>query len=983
LALLIASFSTFAQKRLDEIDVSRRALLWTTAKKWDDASLRSRRFSCHRISNYKTMIYIECFGLSGKQLVRALAELKGVEAVSPDRIAVPVQHALPDKPYAPTESFPSGASDSGCRLSETCENGRAKYWAQERMDADLMFSELKRMGLPDTQPKVAVIDSGFDMSQARKLMTEQNLSVAQGWDGAGDPNEDETGHGTAVAGLIGGKDGIGLAPQAKLSVYRVNKSDQNSVKSTAAILQMSAMRACDDGNEVINMSWSYDADEDASRESEVADKKFLDELAAKGCLLVKSAGNRAKRVEREHMKLDDAILRVEAIAPNTKLATFSSNGEVAAPGAGVFTLWSSRAPASSSAKACGGHPGTFIDGTSFSAPLTSAVATQVLGILKLSDSFRNMDGPSRVSTLNRIVAASANENGVNALRAVMMAEMLVEADEFPVDKPEKIRANFQQHTRPFCDETVPACTKLPACDAKRGCAQQARKHVSLCRPPRASVVSDLSKLANALQANEVSMALRSHLAALPKQEAQKLERAYWDRRHGQWKKDGKGDVRQGLNFDEALGVLPALLSPRSKRGLASDSDRALADFLTSQQLQQRLGRDLLAGSQQDVGNVLELLKMAQETMPRGDFLKLMQDTVDKNIAVPSAYSYAKYSDQGVVSMARLLDALIEDPRFEGNKEKFIALERSLVERVWNSPLSGQITNLDHLDNMFSRNSDLLWRGIKQTVSTSKPVDLKSPVIQYLVRYPEVAPKSMRADFVLRVLESHDKALDDATTPYGGIASAISSEARQNLRKIVAEAPAEERQALLERYHKLGSKTENPKRMLTALPNVVSPLTDNDWKNLKKDPLFSEDIAFRRGEELARKIIAQPRQWNALNGSAKKDAVVKLGALLGRDPQGAPLLPKLALSVVNASLTNTSAADWGYAQTSNLRSEIETIQHLLSEPQLKSRLRSDADFLQSIERLRADALSRSARYGYAGKSLLKSIDSFLAIAPAAR
>lgn len=147
------------------------------------------------------------------------------------------------------------ASLTGCTTSTVCPNSsKSKLWAQERVDVDLMDEELKRMGIRSADVNVAVIDSGFDLQANQKLMASSSLKVKKGHDQAGDPTADEDGHGTMVAGLIGAKSGIGIAPEANLTVYRVSEPESEGATSHAS-LQLSIERACSEGNDIINVSW--------------------------------------------------------------------------------------------------------------------------------------------------------------------------------------------------------------------------------------------------------------------------------------------------------------------------------------------------------------------------------------------------------------------------------------------------------------------------------------------------------------------------------------------------------------------------------------------------------------------------------------------------------------------------------------------------------------------------------------------------------
>ena len=140
------------------------------------------------------------------------------------------------------------------------EDDRTLLWAQMKVAADLANQEIERMGVPPGSVSVAVLDTGFDMENFGDAMASPEFATVQALENSGDPNSDYVGHGTMVAGVIGGIDGVGVAPFANLTVYRLPTSGmQNGVKLDDLLNSMA--RACDEGHSIISVSFGGKLDE--------------------------------------------------------------------------------------------------------------------------------------------------------------------------------------------------------------------------------------------------------------------------------------------------------------------------------------------------------------------------------------------------------------------------------------------------------------------------------------------------------------------------------------------------------------------------------------------------------------------------------------------------------------------------------------------------------------------------------------------------
>jgi subtilisin family serine protease len=248
---------------------------------------------------------------------------------------------------------------------------------------------------------VAVVDTGVDVNQpdlAGRLLPGFDAT------GTGGGVFDNVGHGTFVAGLIAMVDGNGIggkgvAGNTRVLPVRVS-TDATNISDAALISGITW--AADNGAGVINLSLGGDTD-DASLD------RAIDYAASKNVLVVASAGNSNTQVDQDATEYPAAYvggvtggwsigLSVGATMPNNQVASFSThNAEVSisAPGAGgtgcsfgVFstipvstlsTEWDDTSdPCNSIFDTDVTNPllGRFAygEGTSFSAPIVSAVA---------------------------------------------------------------------------------------------------------------------------------------------------------------------------------------------------------------------------------------------------------------------------------------------------------------------------------------------------------------------------------------------------------------------------------------------------------------------------------------------------------------------------------------------------------------------------------------------------------------------------------
>lgn len=180
--------------------------------------------------------------------------------------------------------------------------------------------------------KIAIIDTG--------ISPHADLEIAGGESFVKytDSTNDDNGHGTHVAGIIGGKDNLlgfkGVASDAELYAVKAFSSDGKAYLSDIfAGIDWSITN----GMDIINMSLGAQVGSPAFR-------TILDRAYEKGVLFVAAAGNdgTGSGDTVDFPARYDSVIGVGAIDQQSNLASFSSTGpsvEVVAPGVGIQSTY--------------------------------------------------------------------------------------------------------------------------------------------------------------------------------------------------------------------------------------------------------------------------------------------------------------------------------------------------------------------------------------------------------------------------------------------------------------------------------------------------------------------------------------------------------------------------------------------------------------------------------------------------------------------
>lgn len=197
-----------------------------------------------------------------------------------------------------------------------------------------------------TAKSICIIDSGYDLNH-EDLPTD-NISGTNN-PGSGNWYEDETGHGTHVAGTILALDNnigvVGVIPNGGIRVHVVKVFGENQPADSEDNEEsednwaysgdlVAALEVCESmGTDIVNMSLGGEGAIDAER---IAFAHAYDA----GILLVAAAGNDGPTGEPIYPASYDSVISVTAVDDNNQIAEFSQvnrNIELAAPGVAILS----------------------------------------------------------------------------------------------------------------------------------------------------------------------------------------------------------------------------------------------------------------------------------------------------------------------------------------------------------------------------------------------------------------------------------------------------------------------------------------------------------------------------------------------------------------------------------------------------------------------------------------------------------------------
>lgn len=240
-------------------------------------------------------------------------------------------------------------------VEEAVESAEKTYnsWGPDYINLDEFNNGIIANGVAPEEKVVAVLDTGAQADHpafsGRVIPTGVNTSIS------GERNDcsDDNGHGTQVAGVIidSTLDNVTVRPYKVLDKY-----GQGTLISLAAGI----ISAVNDGVDIINMSICFSESSAVLKEAvQLADRCDI--------VLVASSGNDSSDTVFYPASYD-GVLKIGAINESGTLANFSTKGEdidFAAPGVNIYTTTRNS-----------GYKN--VSGTSFAAPLVSAVVAAML-----------------------------------------------------------------------------------------------------------------------------------------------------------------------------------------------------------------------------------------------------------------------------------------------------------------------------------------------------------------------------------------------------------------------------------------------------------------------------------------------------------------------------------------------------------------------------------------------------------------------------
>jgi subtilisin family serine protease len=905
-----------------------------------------------------------------KKVEKKKKEIKPIDCIDCSKVEV-ITYKKIEKLEEKIKDVVEVIEDKKCDLYSSCSNNsKTKLWAQLAVDGDLMLEELESLGIKKGSVKVAVLDTGFDVEGNSKNLYSPDITVQKGASFIEGEKLDIIGHGTAVAGLISGKDGIGLSPHSQLSAFAIGYGPKGS--SSHSVTMIALEKACDEGNEIINLSYgSGNSKEDKKYfdASLKSDRLFMDMLAKKGCLVLNSAGNQGTK-DKEGLKssLDEAVTRVESSKPNGKMAESSSSGTIRAPGDGVFTLHSTRSNRlrddwSKKQYGCKDSDGAFISGTSFASPITAAIAANIVSVLKLNEKYKSLPGPDKIKIINRILKASEVADNINGFKAVLIAKEWSANNELapgPTDRPEVFANLLLRANKDLCEAPVSECTNAQkVCVDKLKCINLIRKKIAICENTSNEVFNRLIKLAENEGNLELMLKTVNVVSNTPNKKFSDTDKI-WQSFVQRWSKDknefgsNNKDINLRFNMDpEVAGSILTMMAKELKRDPKKDKvfDQALRSYLFSYPLTDGLFSNEVKNNLQNT--LIDLIDNLGEDL----ILNKIKNFIEKA------------SRQEPASLkVKLINFFNEEPLISkiSEKDKLINLDKSLFKNLISE--DEYVKNQNDYKRFFARlvQNKILDPSADVSENTSY-LELGSKII--LSDDNSIQDKIALAEkVVLHHLSKANNSVFQVKLIMSSIDEKIKKDGINNLDLML----------LKERVATTLKKPENIMKSLDFYPSIYNDVPSYAKAEINKSLFLSLKDACQSSYRIIATIVeSESKIWENYHSSKLdniaylgevKDCGIELGSFSIPTELDASSRVAISKKIINggstADLLNKLVVKMISAYNVNPRYNYNLyagLKKILSVESLRSQLTADGEGMKALEELKVKIQSNPGQY----------------------